>query len=85
MLRSSPLAVPRYLGRTVLGLLWTGRWATTAWLCNANYPMDGTFRCRIIHGKKARTTSAGLGQLPTWEEENCEEATAYGWFGLTRR
>jgi hypothetical protein len=45
-------------------------------VCNDNDPLDGTFRCRIIPRKKARTTSAGLGQLPTREEENFVEATA---------
>jgi hypothetical protein len=34
-------------------------------ICNANDPLDGAFRCRIIPRKKARTTSAGLGLLPT--------------------
>jgi hypothetical protein len=29
----------------------------------ANYPMDGTFRCRIIRDKNARTGSAGSEQL----------------------
>jgi hypothetical protein len=45
-------------------------------ICNANDLLDGTFRCRIILRRKARTTSAGLGQLPTGEEENFVEATA---------
>ena len=45
-------------------------------ICNVNDPLDGTFRCRMIPRKKARTTSARLRQLATWEEENRKEATA---------
>jgi hypothetical protein len=44
--------------------------------CNANYLKDNTFRCRIIHGKRARTSSAGLTQLATRKEEKFEQATA---------
>jgi len=44
--------------------------------CNAAYRVDGTSRCRIRHAKRSRTTSVGLGQLPTREEEKFVEATA---------
>jgi hypothetical protein len=57
---------------TVLG----GPMAAESLTRNANDPLDDPFRCRSIPRKKARTTSAGSGQLPTWEEENCKEAAA---------
>jgi hypothetical protein len=44
--------------------------------CNANDLKDNTFRCRIIRGKKARTSSAGLTQLAKRKEEKSEQATA---------
>jgi hypothetical protein len=44
--------------------------------CNASYLKDNTFRCRIIRGKKARTSSAGLTQLAKRKEEKSEQATA---------
>jgi len=42
---------------------------------NANYPMDDTFLCRIIHGKKGHTRLV-VRQLATWEEEDLKEGTA---------
>jgi hypothetical protein len=45
---------------------------------NANDTLDRTFRCRIVPRKKARTTSAGLGRLPTSEAENFVDATTTG-------
>jgi hypothetical protein len=44
--------------------------------CNSSYLMDNTFRRRINHGKRARTSSAGLTQLAMLEEEIFEEVTA---------
>jgi hypothetical protein len=66
--------------RTVPGPLWTGRIGNASLARNTNCPTDGTIWCRTIDRKKARTISTGLGQFPTWAEENCEEATATdGW------
>jgi hypothetical protein len=44
--------------------------------CNSSYLMDNTFRRRIKHGKRARTSSAGLTQLAMLEEEIFEEVSA---------
>jgi hypothetical protein len=49
---------------------------------NADYRMDGRPWLRIIHGKKTRTSSAGLTRLATWEEENSEDAAATDGSGL---
>jgi len=45
-------------------------------ICNVVYPVESAIHCRIVYGKRARSNSAGLRQLPTWKEENFEEATA---------
>jgi hypothetical protein len=62
-----------------LGTVLNGSMGDDRLICNTNDPPDGTFWCRISPRKKARTTSARLGQLPTREEENfAEEATTDG-------
>jgi hypothetical protein len=62
-------------GKNSPGIAWDRPMGDDSQTCVTCYPMDGTSRCRIMQGKTARTASAGLRQLATWERENLEEAT----------
>lgn len=59
-----------------LGTVLDGPMGDDQLICNANDRVDAPFWWRMIPCKKTRTTSAGLGQLPTRDEANFVEATA---------